>query len=120
MVPDESQQQQWKEGPGPRTYLTNAINGGSVLTMRLARSALMTTRVPREKTQLTCRSNSAAQRSLATLLRVVANPSTASAALALLTSREYATANRYKPGGVVILGSQWPAMFQEERFVRDE
>lgn len=80
------------------------------LTMRLKSSALITTRVPREKIQFTCRSTSAAQRSLArTLFGVATSPSTASAALALITTREYATANRYKPGGVVILGSQWPA-----------
>lgn len=79
-----------------------------MLTIRLERSALMTARVPREKVQFTCRSSPAAQRSLALLLRAVTNPSAARIAFTLLVSREYATANRYKPGGVVILGSQLP------------
>lgn len=71
------------------------------LTMRLRRSPRITPSVPRENHQFTCRSTAALQSWL------TAPPSMAARATA--TSRAYAMAKTYKPGGVVILGSHRPA-----------
>lgn len=84
--------------------------------MRLTRSDLITAKVPRDSPQFACRSTAAVhcswlmKRPVTRLLAIVVPWSRRNASLRAVTSRAYATANAYKPGGVVILGSHLPAM----------